>query len=169
MQDVLVGEIQAPYDFDLVGEALLHAADDRRGVGQLEALRTFDGDYRSRDLVGRDVRIMEPSVLSVASMCRAVIFGSFSMRRVRFFPGHVPAVLTSVDAGRACGPIGASANQDGVGMGVVDRRRVPKTSPIHDAIPTPVSQPRTMAEGALARFLPATTEDVVCARVLCLG
>ena len=33
----------------------------------------------------------------------------------------------------------------------------------------PVSQPRTMAEGALARFLPATTEDVVCARVLCLG
>ena len=113
VQDVLVGEIQAPYDFDLVGEALLHAADDRRGVGQLEALRTFDGDYRSRDLVGRDVRIMEPSVLSVASMCRAVIFGSFSMRRVRFFPGHVPAVLTSVDAGRACGPIGASANQDG--------------------------------------------------------
>ena len=56
-----------------------------------------------------------------------------------------------------------------IGMGVVDRRRVPKTSPIHDAIPTPVSQPRTMAEGALARFLPATTEDVVCARVLCLG
>ena len=51
--------------------------DDRRGVGQLEALRTFDGDYRSRDLVGRDVRIMEPSVLSVASMCRAVIFGPF--------------------------------------------------------------------------------------------
>ena len=113
MQDVLVGEIQAPYDFDLVGEALLHAADDRRGVGQLEALRTFDGDYRSRDLVGRDVRIMEPSVLSVASKCRELIFGSFSMRRVRFFPGHVPAVLTSVDAGRACGPIGASANQDG--------------------------------------------------------
>ena len=35
---------------------------DRRGVGQLEALRTFDGDYRSRDLVGRDARIMEPSV-----------------------------------------------------------------------------------------------------------
>lgn len=54
-------------------------------------------------------------------------------------------------------------------MGVVDRRRVPKTSLIHDAIPTPVSQPRTMAEGALARFLPAMTEDVVCARVLCLG
>ena len=110
MQDVLVGEIQAPYDFDLVGEALLHAADDRRGVGQLEALRTFDGDYRSRDLVGRDVRIMEPSVLSVASMCRAVIFGFFPMRRVRFFPGHVPAVLTSVDAGRACGLIGTSAD-----------------------------------------------------------
>ena len=125
MQDVLVGEIQAPYDFDLVGEALLHAADDRRGVGQLEALRTFDGDYRSRDLVGRDVRIMDPSVLSVASMCRAVIFGSFSMRRVRFFPGHVPAVLTSVDAGRACGPIGASANQDGGRHG----RRGSATSP----------------------------------------
>lgn len=125
MQDVLVGEIQAPYDFDLVGEALLHAADDRRGVGQLEALRTFDGDYRSRDLVGRDVRIMEPSVLSVVSMCRAVIFGSFSMRRVRFFPGHVPAVLTSVDAGRACGPIGASANQDGGRHG----RRGSATSP----------------------------------------
>ena len=125
VQDVLVGEIQAPYDFDLVGEALLHAADDRRGVGQLEALRTFDGDYRSRDLVGRDVRIMEPSVLSVASMCRAVIFGSFSMRRVRFFPGHVPAVLTSVDAGRACGPIGASANQDGGRHG----RRGSATSP----------------------------------------
>ena len=104
MQDVLVGEIQAPYDFDLVGEALLHAADDRRGVGQLEALRTFDGDYRSRDLVGRDVRIMEPSVLSVASMCRAVIFGSFSMRRVRF---------------------GASANQDGGRHG----RRGSATSP----------------------------------------
>lgn len=34
----------------------------RRGVGQLEALRTFDGDYRSRDLVGCDARIMEPSV-----------------------------------------------------------------------------------------------------------
>ena len=28
--------------------------------------------------------------------------------------------------------------ETGVGMGVVDRRRVPKTSPIHDAIPTPV-------------------------------
>ena len=225
-QDVLVGEIQAPYDLDLVGEALLHATDDRRDVGQLEALRTFDGDYRSRDLIGRDARIMEPSVerlhdarrrpafhaddrgqgagadasdvvpidvdvlvvaeeslqrrdgivivvagsspgtgrrststrsvasvpaagmrtvssrapsfsfhrilttwlpsvLSVASMCRAVIFGSFSMRRVRFFPGHVPAVLTSVDAGRACGPIGASANQDGGRHG----RRGSATSP----------------------------------------
>ena len=124
-QDVLVGEIQAPYDLDLVGEALLHAADDRRGVGQLEALRTFDGDYRSRDLVGRDVRIMEPSVLSVASMCRAVIFGFFPMRRVRFFPGHVPAVLTSVDAGRACGLIGTSANQDGGRHG----RRGSATSP----------------------------------------
>ena len=66
-----------------------------------------------------------PSVLSVASMCRAVIFGSFSMRRVRFFPGHVPAVLTSVDAGRACGPIGASANQDGGRHG----RRGSATSP----------------------------------------
>lgn len=137
VQDVLVGEIQAPYDFDLVGEALLHAADDRRGVGQLEALRTFDGDYRSRDPVGRDVRIMEPSVLSVASMCRAVIFGFFPMRRVRFFPGHVPAVLTSVDAGRACGLIGTSANQDGGRHGrrgsamspknVTDPRRNPDT------------------------------------------
>lgn len=66
-----------------------------------------------------------PSVLSVASMCRAVIFGSFPMRRVRFFPGHVPAVLTSVDAGRACGPIGVSANQDGGRHG----RRGSATSP----------------------------------------
>ena len=126
--------------------------------------------YRSRDLVGRDVRIMEPSVLSVASMYRAVIFGSFSMRRVRFFPGHVPAVLTSVDAERACGLIGTSANQD-VGsawaswIGDESQKRHRSTTPM----PTPVSQPRTMAEGALARFLPATTEDVVCARVLCLG
>ena len=47
------------------------------------------------------------------------------MRRVRFFPGHVPAVLTSVDAGRACGPIGASANQDGGRHG----RRGSATSP----------------------------------------
>ena len=54
---------------------------------------------------------------------------------------------------------GRVRTRSGVGMGVVDRRLVPKTSPIHDAIPTPVSQPRTMAEGSLARFLPATTED----------
>ena len=36
-----------------------------------------------------------------------------------------PAVLTSVDAGRACGPIGASANQDGGRHG----RRGSATSP----------------------------------------
>lgn len=111
-----------------------------------------------------------PSVLSVASMCRAVIFGSFSMRRVRFFPGHVPAVLTSVDAGRACGPIGASASQDGGSawaswIGDESQKRHRSTTQSRH----PFSQPRTMAEGALARFLPATTEDVVCARVLCLG
>ena len=110
-----------------------------------------------------------PSVLSVASMCRAVIFGSFSMRRVRFFPGHVPAVLTSVDAGRACGPIGASANQDGGRHGRRGSATSPKNVTDPQRNPEPVSQPRTMAEGALARFLPATTEDVVCARVLCLG
>ena len=246
-------------------------ADDRRGVGQLEALRTFDGDYRSRDLVGRDARIMEPSVerlhdarrrpafhaddrgrapaqtlltsspsmwmrlvvaeeslqrrdgivhrrggilfpgraggststrsvasvpaagmrtvssrspsfsfhrilttwlpsvLSVASMCRAVIFGSFSMRRVRFFPGHVPAVLTlSMPDGRVVrsgrvrirtGSAWASWIGD-ESQNVTDPRRNPDT--------------RFAAEddggrGIGAVLKPATTEDVVCARVLCLG
>lgn len=50
-------------------------------------------------------------------------------------------------------------------IGDESQKRHRSTTPM----PTPVSQPRTMAEGALARFLPATTEDVVCARVLCLG
>ncbi len=224
----LVGEIQAPYDLDLVGEALLHAADDRRGVGQLrlfgpsmaiiapvtssdatleswnrpssashDARRrpAFHADDRGqapaqtlltsspsmwmalllprnpsnaatassivvagssfRDgqegprprgpwrpfrlpACGRSVpcspsfsfhRILTtwlPSVLSVASMCRAVIFGSFSMRRVRFFRGMSrPFLLCRCRTG-VWSDQGASANQDGVGMGVVDRRRVPK-------------------------------------------
>ena len=69
-----------------------------------------------------------------------------------------PFLLLSMPDGRVVRS-GRVRIRTGVGMGVVDRRRVPKTSPIHDAIPTPVSQPRTMAEGLLERFLPVTIAD----------
>lgn len=54
-------------------------------------------------------------------------------------------------------------------MGVVDRRRVPKTSPIHDAIPTTRFAAEDDGGRGIGAVLAGHDEDVACARVLCLG